>query len=295
MARNGAIGTRYIGLGWSAAPGVVPALIWAKSRPRAAGTNRSSTAMSLLPVAAIPSMCQTSNTVGVGQREQEPAGVARVRRVDAQAHRPVGVHHARGVAPATGEPVAAVDRLGASRRHRAGGGDDVGLAPEDLLLHALGVQRQQQVVLHAERGDPARRRARFAERQHLVDEVHDTELQPAVATGHEVVEHTRRVEPGDHLVVRSARRLGGAARAATRGAERGDPSDEHVGGDAIELGAAEAVGVVRRDDLDHGVAHGATSPGSSRRLDVVGPAPVVLAPIGSPTLSSSPAASASLP
>ena len=72
IARNGAIGTRYIGFGCSDAPGVVPVLISMKSRPRSAGTKSLSTAKSLLPVADIPSMCQTSNTVASasGKRNQ---------------------------------------------------------------------------------------------------------------------------------------------------------------------------------------------------------------------------------
>jgi hypothetical protein len=59
-------------------------------------------------------------------------------------------------------------------------------------------------VLHAERRHPRRRRARLGEREDLLDELRDAELETSEALRDEVV-----VEPGaahrrHHLVVRSA-------------------------------------------------------------------------------------------
>ena len=255
MARNGVIGPGTSGSACRAAPGVVPALMSGEVEAALGGHEHVVDGDVVAPRGRHAVHVPHVEDGGVGDREQEPAGVGRVRRVDGHAHRPVGVHHTGRVAPTTTEAVPALDRLGPPGRHRAARRHDVGLLGEDLVLHDLGVERQQQVVLHAERRDPARGRARLAERQHLVDEVHDAELEPAIAAGYEVVEHPGRVEPVDDLVVGLAGHLGCGRAVGDERHEGLHPLDERRRREGGQLSGAEALTEVGRAGRDDRVVH----------------------------------------
>ena len=120
----------------------------------------------------------------------------------------VAVADAAGVAPAPADEEAALDRHRSAGWERGTGRDHVRLRPEDLVLGVLREQRQDQVVLHEERRHPCGGRVGLAEWQDDLDEVDDAELQPAVAAGDEVAEHTAGVDGGEHLVVEAALLLG---------------------------------------------------------------------------------------
>ena len=142
-------------------------------------------------------------------RHEKPPHVGPLGAVDEHGpHREVAVADAAGVAPAPADEEAALDRHRPAGRERGTGRHHVRLRPEHLVLGALREQRQDQVVLHEERRHPRGGRVGLAEWQDDLDEVDDAELQPAVAAGHEVAEHTAGVDGGEHLVVEAALLLG---------------------------------------------------------------------------------------
>ena len=124
------------------------------------------------------------------------------------------MHDAGRELPVAGQLVAAVFRyrIAALRIHAAGRENERRIA-EHLLLHLVGEETEQPVVLHVERRDPAGGRTRFADRDADVDEQIEADLVAAEALRHERTKYAGRLQRLDDVVIRFALAFG-IARAA---------------------------------------------------------------------------------